>query len=101
MGTRHLIFALVAACAGPSASVDHVAVASSPVAGHVRVTALLHNTGGHGNVALHVTLRGRGSERIDWDGDSDVEGAGTRTLVIDVAAPPGEYTAQIATKYPH
>jgi len=99
MGTRNLIFALLAACAGPSVSVDGVAVASSPVPGHVRVTATLHNDSGHGNVELHVTLRG--PERIDWDGEAEIEGTESQVLVIDIAAPPGAYTAHITTKYPH
>ena len=101
MGSRHLILLLLAACAGPSVTVDGVAVSSSPVPGHVRVTATLHNDSGHGNVELHVTLRGRGNDRIDWDGEAEVEGAGSQLLVIDVAAPPGAYTARITTKYPH
>jgi len=99
MGTRSLILALVAACAGPSTSVDGVSVTSSPVPGHVRVTATLHNESGHGSVELHVTLRG--PERIDWQGNADVDGAESRVLVIDIAAPPGAYTAHVTTKYPH
>jgi hypothetical protein len=99
MGTRHLIFLLLASCAGPSVTVDGVAVTSSPVPGHVRVTGTLHNESGHGNVALHVTLRG--AERVEWDGEAEIEGAGSQLLVIDVAAPPGAYTARITTKYPH
>jgi hypothetical protein len=99
MGTRILILACLAACAGPSVTVDGVAVASSPVPGHVRVTATLHNASGHGNVELHVTLRG--PERIDWDGQAEVDGTESRVLVIDIAAPPGAYTARITTKYPH
>ena len=99
MGTRSLILVLLAACAGPSPSVDGVAVTSSPLPGHVRVTATLHNDSGHGNVELHVTLRG--PERIDWNGDAEVDGAESRVLVIDIAAPPGAYTARITTKYPH
>jgi hypothetical protein len=94
-----LILALLAACAGPSVTVDGVAVTSSPVPGHVRVTATLHNESGHGNVELHVTLRG--PQRIEWHGDADVDGDESRVLVIDVAAPPGAYTAHITAKYPH
>jgi hypothetical protein len=98
MGTRVLILALVVACAGPSPSVDGVATVPSPIPGHVRVTAMLHNTGGDGSVALHITLRG--PQRIDWDDTVEVVGHEPRALVVDVAAPPGTYTATFTASYP-
>ncbi|MEO8552847.1 MAG: hypothetical protein ABI678_22870 [Kofleriaceae bacterium] len=99
MVARALILGLLAACAGPSPVVDHVAVAPSPVPGHVRVTGTLLNRAGAGSVELHVELRGktliRADKMIDVHEHEQVE------LAIDVAAQPGDYTATIEPEYPN
>jgi hypothetical protein len=102
MVTRSLILALalaLAACAGPSPVVDHVAVAPSPVPGHMRVTGTLTNHGGGGTVELVITLHGaatvRDQETLALDDHQRVD------LAIDVAAPPGNYTADVLAQYPN
>lgn len=100
MVARPLILALaLAACAGPAPVVDHVAVAPSPVPGHMRVTGTLMNRGGGGTVELVITLHGaatvRENETLAIDAHQRVE------LAIDVAAPPGSYTADVLAQYPN
>ena len=100
MVARSLILALaLAACAGPSPVVDNVAVAPSPVPGHMRVTGTLTNRGGGGTVELVVTLHGaatvRADETLAIDAHQRVD------LAIDVAAPAGTYTADVQAQYPN
>jgi hypothetical protein len=100
MVTRSLIVALaLAACAGPAPVVEEVAVAPSPVPGHMRVTGTLINHGGGGTVELIVTLHGaatlRADEKVEIDAHQRVE------LAIDVAAPAGNNTADVLAQYPN
>ena len=100
MVARSLILALaLAACAGPAPVVDNVAVAPSPVPGHMRVTGTLINHGGGGTVELVVTLHGaatlRADETVDVDAHQRVD------LAIDIAGPAGTYTAEILAQYPN
>jgi len=100
MVARSLILALaLAACAGPAPVVEGVAVAPSPVPGHMRVTGTLINHGGGGTVQLIVTLHGpatlRDDEKVEVDAHQRVD------LAIDVAGPAGTYTADVHAQYPN
>lgn len=98
MAARALIL-LLAACAGPAPSVEDVAVAPSPLPGHVRVTGTLINRAGPGDVELHVVLRGAVVVREDQM--VGVESHETLAVTIDVAAPPRDYSATIVPEYPN
>lgn len=99
MGARQVVFALLIGCAGPRPTVADVAVSSSPVPGHVRVTGTLVNHGGHGTVAIHVALRGAALVREDFA--VDVSADDHVALAFDVAAPGGDYTATMTAEYPN
>jgi hypothetical protein len=99
VGPRALILALLVGCAGPQPSIDRVEVGASPLAGHVRVTGRLLNRAGHGTVEVHITLHGAVTLRADHT--IDVEDHQTVELAIDVAAPPGAYTADATAEYPN
>lgn len=100
MGARAVIaLALAAACAGPAPFASVVAVMPSPVPGRERVLAVVHNAGGKGEITLEVTLRARGRS-IRETKTLDMEAHERLSLTIDVPAPPGDYTATAAAKYP-
>ena len=90
----------VAACRGPDPSGSVVAVAPSPVPGHERVEVALVNRGRHGEVTVVVRLADdRGGARseqrtVDMGGDERL------SLAVDIAAPPGTYTATVDVQYP-
>jgi hypothetical protein len=99
MAARSVILVLLAACAGPVPSVEHVAVAPSPLPGHVRITGTLINRGGTGTVELHLELRGKTTLRQDEL--VEVHPHEQLELAYDLAAPADTYTATIDAEYPN
>ena len=97
MDSRSLIVLLVA-CAGPRPSVDHVAVTASPQPGFQRVSAMLHNRGGGGEVTVDITLRGKVVLREQRT--VEMHGGDAIAFVADVLAPPDSYEASIEVTYP-
>lgn len=106
MGSRWLTYvgaaavALSAACAGPRVEVGRVAV--HPAAGgQVRVEAEVRNAGGAGEVKVTVRLRERLTGRTFVASRLlDVAAHGEVDAVVDVPAPPGDYTAAVAATFP-
>lgn len=99
MAARQVVFVLLLGCAGPRPTVGDVAVAPSPLPGHVRVTGSLVNHGGRGTVAIHVALHGATTLRNDYT--IDVPSGDHVALAFDVAAPVGDYTATMTAEYPN
>lgn len=110
MGTRRLIrlappvaalMLLLGACSGPRVTVTDVALEPGPQRGYYRVAVKLGNTGGPGEVKLTVRLRNRASGAVL----SQDRGVGVRPgdqvdMVVDLAAPPAEYTVEAEVEYP-
>lgn len=104
MGTRTLIGCCVAlaACAGPRPEVDasSVSVAAS-LPGYQRVELVLHNrNGGHGEVAVDITLRGASGRVVKATRLVELRAHETIELATDIAAPADQYTANAEASYP-
>lgn len=94
--------ALASACAGPRPSVDHVTVEPSPLAGRVRVEALVRNRSrGEGEIELQLELRDKSSgPPIESERTLELAGHEVTLVVTDVEAPPGDYRADVQARYP-
>lgn len=89
----------VGGCAGPRVDASDVRVAPAPRPGMQRVQATLRNRGGKGEVKAKVRLRA-GDRLYNAEQSVDVERGDRVELVVDVPAPPGDYTAAVSIDYP-
>jgi hypothetical protein len=100
MGTRALIVVALAECIGPKPEARVTSVAPAPQPGHERVTIDLANpTSGHGQVQLDIVLHATdrsipATKMVDLSPHEHVQ------VFVDVAAPPGDYTASVDADYP-
>ncbi len=104
MGARTLIGCclVLAACAGPRPEVDasSVSVAASQP-GYQRVELVLRNGGGgHGEVAVDITLHGASGRVIKATRMIELRAHQTIELATDIAAPVDQYTASAEASYP-
>lgn len=87
-------------CGGPRVQVSDVREHQTRT-GVVRVEAVLQNSGGAGQVKLHVRLHDRRSGRaIAASRTVEVERHERLDTVIDVPANAGDYTATVTAVYP-
>jgi hypothetical protein len=100
MDSRALIFVLVAACAGPDASVSNAVATASPLPGATRVTLDLVNRGGQGTVDVKIELRDAAGHVIRADETVDIQPKQTVHFEKDIATPPGSYTVKASAEYP-
>jgi hypothetical protein len=96
------VIALAAACAGPRIRVAGAAAEPSPQPGCTRVIATLVNaSGGEGDVKVTARVRDRASGRaFSFTRSVSVRGHDTIDVVIDVPAPPGDYTPEVSAGFP-
>lgn len=95
------LLALAVACTGPRVRVLDAAAAPSPQPGHMRVTATVVNSGGEGDVKITARLRDRSTGRVVSVARSmSLRAHDTQHVVIDAAAPPGDYAPEVSAAFP-
>ena len=109
MGARTLIAAAIAvalsaafcACSGPRATATETRVHPSARPGFYRVETRLVSSGGRGQVEVTVRLKNKQTGRVVTQAQPvDVEPRDHTDLAIEIAAPPGDYTADVSVQYP-
>lgn len=98
-----LMFAFIAACTGPRPS------ASAPVLltrvhpdDPYRVSLVVQNkASGEGQVDIHVWLHEKNRKETYFsDKKVNLRSHESVHVIVDVPAPPGDYTAEVESKYP-
>ncbi|HTL35239.1 MAG TPA: hypothetical protein VL326_19055 [Kofleriaceae bacterium] len=100
MDSRSLIFALLAACAGPDPVVQHAIATPSPLPGATRVSMDIVNRAGHGEVSVKIELRGARGQVIRSEKTVEIEGKQTLHYETDIETPPGLYAVKASAEYP-
>ena len=104
MGARALIACclLLAACGGPQPEVEPASITVTSVQpGFQRVQADVRNaSGGHGQIAIDITLRGTTGQVIEETRTVQLRAHEQIRFAADIAAPPGTYTAELDATYP-
>jgi hypothetical protein len=92
---------LILACSGPRATATEGRVRPSARPGFYRVETQVVNSGGSGQVDLTVRLRNRATGRIvTQEQPVDLQPRDRADVVVEIPAPPGDYTAEVSVDYP-